>query len=638
MLIFSHFKTTAQVYYEIRGGLIYKLDTRTQTGYVINPEDYPFPVNKEPYTGETYEIANIIAAGGKMNLITGIAANAFADNPNLKSITGGESLQTIGRRAFANCTKLETFHIGGNISGINTEAFTGCSKLEKFTVDQSNQNFKAIDGVLFSKDGITLVKYPPNKKAGEYSIPQNVSTLKDYSFADCISLRALTIEGNITGVADNIFNNNQSIRSMTFGPNVTKVAKLSKMDDALPNLTSVTIGCNVTDISWIFPRPVRKLICFPAKKPNGFVVEDNTTMVYTPNSSYNCRGIIHIYEHLKNIFTVDGLKYVVTSTADRECVLIDTDYVGCSNPGSSSSVLICNNEVVYENVKFKVTHANPWALAQATQASNLNIYIEVPDNFARGSKFGSIKCYGKGRIGNYAFYGVSRLSTDKPSPVNQTSVTLSEDVTNIEDYAFSNMKSRLIVELNNNGYIGYKAFENSQVYDLCIGDNVSFVGDFSFYNAYLSHDVDLRNVTRIGKNAFYKCQFKTLTLGKNLKSIEMNAFDGCNLLTALKCNAVTPPELQKETLAGIDKFNCRLYVPKGAAGAYSEADQWKEFLHIIEDPELAVENIEIDNLSDFDINSPDIEIYNLQGIRIYKPESGIYIIRKGRNVKKVSVP
>ena len=46
----------------------------------------------------------------------------------------------------------------------------------------------------------------------------------------------------------------------------------------------------------------------------------------------------------------------------------------------------------------------------------------------------------------------------------------------------------------------------------------------------------------------------------------------------------TPPDLTENNGGGISeiKDSCILYVPIGATAAYREAEQWKEFTHIVE--------------------------------------------------------
>ena len=58
-------------------------------------------------------------------------------------------------------------------------------KLEAIIVDPKNKNLKSVDGMLFSKDGAYLLKYPAKKAGKEYSIPNNVKSICYGAFENC---------------------------------------------------------------------------------------------------------------------------------------------------------------------------------------------------------------------------------------------------------------------------------------------------------------------------------------------------------------------------------------------------------------------------------------------------------------------
>ena len=61
--------------------------------------------------------------------VTGIAAGAFKNKRNLKKITVGKNITTVGKNAFKGCKKLKTITIKSkNIKKIGTGAFAGINK------------------------------------------------------------------------------------------------------------------------------------------------------------------------------------------------------------------------------------------------------------------------------------------------------------------------------------------------------------------------------------------------------------------------------------------------------------------------------------------------------------------------------
>lgn len=63
---------------------------------------------------------------------------------------------------------------GGNVSNYGDQTFYqfGRNTMKTFEVDEDNQWFKAVDGVLYSKDGTRLVGYPCAKGVSTYEVPE----------------------------------------------------------------------------------------------------------------------------------------------------------------------------------------------------------------------------------------------------------------------------------------------------------------------------------------------------------------------------------------------------------------------------------------------------------------------------------
>jgi hypothetical protein len=60
-----------------------------------------------------------------------------------------------------NCDdKLETIRIGANVKSIDGKSFYSCEKLQAIFVDENNENYCDIDGVLYSKDLTEAICYP----------------------------------------------------------------------------------------------------------------------------------------------------------------------------------------------------------------------------------------------------------------------------------------------------------------------------------------------------------------------------------------------------------------------------------------------------------------------------------------------
>lgn len=80
------------------------------------------------------------------------------------------------------------FGQGSEIDSFYGPVLCGLENLERYEVSPDNENYKSIDGVLFSKDGKNLLHYPPQKKGKSYEAPDGV---------ECICWRAFKLNRNL---------------------------------------------------------------------------------------------------------------------------------------------------------------------------------------------------------------------------------------------------------------------------------------------------------------------------------------------------------------------------------------------------------------------------------------------------------
>ena len=84
------------------------------------------------------------------------------------------------------------------------------------------------------------------------------------------------------------------------------------------------------------------------------------------------------------------------------------------------------------------------------------------------------------------------------------------------------------------------------------------------------------------KMKFYYCTgLKTVTMGSRVDSIAEEAFQKCNNLDSIKCDAVEPPLLDNSVFSDVNTQTCSLVVPEASIEAYKAAEQWKDFLNTI---------------------------------------------------------
>ncbi len=117
--------------------------------------------------------------------VTEIGKMAFQNCTSLIDVELPSTLKTIGMYAFDDCTSLVSIDIPDGVKTIEYDALSGCSSLEEINVDPDNATYTSVDGILFSKDMTTLIKYPSNNKHGwSYEVPDSVKVIEQKAFFD----------------------------------------------------------------------------------------------------------------------------------------------------------------------------------------------------------------------------------------------------------------------------------------------------------------------------------------------------------------------------------------------------------------------------------------------------------------------
>ena len=187
-------------------------------------------------------------------------------------------------------------------------------------------------------------------------------------------------------------------------------------------------------------------------------------------------------------------------------------------------------------------------------------------------------------------------------------ITLSEEMTSIGDYAFSNC---------------------SVLTAITIPDSVTSIGYRALYRCSklaTATIMEESQLTSIGYAAFEGCSRLTdIVIPCGVTSIGEYAFFSCKKLASITCYAATPPVVGgTSTFYSVDKA-IPVHVLDYAVEAYKAAKYWDEFAYFIT-METGIENSELRNH-----NSE--MIYDLHGRRVTDTEGlqGIYII-DGRKV------
>ena len=171
----------------------------------------------------------------------GWAITGYTDKTTVKELTvpdeiDGVPVVRIEDFGICNAESLTKITIGKNVSSIGGWAMTNNQHLTEFAVDPANAYFTAVDGVLFSKDGKTLIYYPCGRnitfdKYGrtedttEYRIPDGVETVSTKAFYKCYYVNVTYIPDSVTRIEEKAFHRASAMKGLALPPRLEHIGK-----------------------------------------------------------------------------------------------------------------------------------------------------------------------------------------------------------------------------------------------------------------------------------------------------------------------------------------------------------------------------------------------------------------------------
>ena len=179
------------------------------------------------------------------NSVTSIGQEVFSDCRRLTNITIPNSVTSIGSNAFGYCRSLTNIVIPSSVTSIGDHAFYDCESLTSINVDSNNEKYMSDNGVLYTKDKKTLIKYPSKKDGTKYIIMQGVASIGDNAFEFCSSLTSITIPDSVTSIGDDAFYKCDSLsvlcKSNSYAEQYAKENNIKYViDDSVPTIKNVT--------------------------------------------------------------------------------------------------------------------------------------------------------------------------------------------------------------------------------------------------------------------------------------------------------------------------------------------------------------------------------------------------------------
>ena len=129
----------------------------------------------------------------------------------------------IGEAAYSNCKNLQEITLPSSTTSIEDEAFFGCENLKEIKVAESNKFYRAINGVLYTKDLKAIICYPQGKEDNEFVIPSSITSIENDAFCECKNLQEIILPLGVTSIGNDAFWGCENLREITLPSSVTSI-------------------------------------------------------------------------------------------------------------------------------------------------------------------------------------------------------------------------------------------------------------------------------------------------------------------------------------------------------------------------------------------------------------------------------
>ena len=150
----------------------------------------------------------------------GISSRIVCYNNSVTEVVLPQSLKVLSMEAFVNIgiTKLE---IPAGCTEIGENVACECPYFAEYIVAESNPNYTAVDGILYSKDMKTLENYPPGKPGEVFVCPSGVEKVRQYAFMSNRKLKHIYFQEGLKDIENHALQD-QPLETVSFPRSLTE--------------------------------------------------------------------------------------------------------------------------------------------------------------------------------------------------------------------------------------------------------------------------------------------------------------------------------------------------------------------------------------------------------------------------------
>ncbi len=466
--------------------------------------------------------------------------------------------------------------IPAGVTSIPTGIFT--NRVKTITVSSENTALKAVDNVVYSADGKTLVYYLAGKEDTEFTIPEGVESIVGItnSFLD-----VLTVSADVTNISANAFSGSTGLQEV----NILSETPATIGENAFPASARINVPAGTADAyksAWsayaetIFETGVvEKFVVV-----NGVLTEYNGTdaeVVLPDNVTSIAANVFRNHPEITKITLPAGLTTIpdnsfYESTSLTHVVFNSTNFADRSQAGRQPT----EAQQLFPNMTTLEIGADVTRIPRGMFAFTALTSVVIPATVTT--------------IDQYAFYNCESL----------TSVTLNEGLTTLGNGAFQNCaiggtltipstltsfgSNAFAANMQNQISLVYNVpdlqintmshqtglFATANVASVQFGANVVAIPAMMFNgNTVLTSIVLPDTITKIGERAFMGCtNLESINIPAGVTEIPYATFKNCAKLTGTLTIGANITALGNEAFGGTG-YTKLIYNAKAATGSTS---------------------------------------------------------------------